>query len=268
MQSKIGQEAFVKGLPELSLVANEEWCSEINVERHLGECIKVAAVSETATKKIFTQNEDDVIGASEQLKEGKPMVVEHYDVVTFSHKETNAEHRIGFLIDNKDEKEEHASAFIYSWEKQKMIFNGIAVSPGEEYILRRSRHDDVAFCLTRTPTFFKDDETPNSKKSARQIFEDLVKSEKNISAFSIMLTRAVKPRPVRGMLLGTDEVDGPSLAPRGLSVEIDGPCLTPEKRRCYASLVEGGKTHQKFKEIDLNYEGAPIHIYNVVVLLK
>nr|BDT63468.1 MAG: wsv390-like protein [Sesarmops intermedium nimavirus]BDT63473.1 MAG: wsv390-like protein [Sesarmops intermedium nimavirus]GBG35628.1 wsv390-like protein, paralog 3 [Sesarmops intermedium nimavirus] len=257
MEAKLGQEYFLVGSsPKLSLVASKEWCSRIRVDKERGTSSSVAVPEFFQKYGVFEA----------LLSKRKPPseVVEHFDIVTFSKKNDDpldavenqfsldaVENQFGFLIDNKEEEEQYAVAYIYSLQDKKIVFNGFAVSPTKKSRLMRYDTDDRAFCLTANSTILEEDTTA-SKRTARQIFEDLRDTKKGVCAFSIMLTRARQPR---GMLVETD----------GTTTDVtDGPSSTQQH---YTNLVEGSKTNQRFTPVAVDYDGAPVHIYNVVLFM-
>nr|BDV50205.1 MAG: wsv390-like protein [Chiromantes dehaani nimavirus] len=140
-------------------------------------------------------------------------------------------------------------AHIYSLQDKRIIFDGFAVSPGEKSRLMRYDTNDRAFCLTVNPIVLEDETTAAaSKRTARQIFENVRDNKKGMCAFSIMLTRAkARAQP-----------------PQGLLAETDGPRRT---KKHYTNLVEGSKTNQRFTSVEMEYENAPVHIYNVVLFI-
>lgn len=242
-ETTLGQEYFVTDSPKLSLVANEKWCSGIRVDKDRGKS------SSVTVSEFFHKSQ----GASALKGRTPTVVVEHFDAVTFLKKngEAAAENRFGFLIDNKKEKDEYAMAYIYSHQDKKMIFDGFVVPPGEESRLVRYDTDDQAFCLMTNPMELELTE----KKTACDIFEDVQRNKKDVCAFSIIVTRAKarNPIPLRGLLVETD----------GIPSKTDQTDGTPH----YTNLVKGGKTNQKFKRVEVDYEGAPVHIYNVVLFM-
>lgn len=255
MEATLGRKLFGEGSPEVSLVATGEWCSGTRVDKDRGKC-KIITVTE------FLQKYGHLTASSSLLPEDKlGTVVEHFDVVSFSKKSNlsdNVEKQFGFLVDNKTEKQEnqYAVASVYSLQDDEKVFNNFAVPPGKESRLVRYEKDDRAFCLTENPSILEE-ETTVSKKTAQEIFEAVRENKKNVCAFSIMLVRAKArpPRPLRGLLV---ETDGRS---------FDGPSLT-NKQQHYTNLVEGSKTNQRFTRVSLEYEDAPIHIYNVVLFME
>nr|BDV50168.1 MAG: wsv390-like protein [Chiromantes dehaani nimavirus] len=253
MEAKLGQELFVAGSPKLSLVASEEWCSRIRVDKDRGTSSSVAVPD-------FFQKHGGALKAT-FFSERKPPseVVEHFDVVTFSKKKDDpleaVENQFSFLIDNKEEGQQYAVAYIYSLQDKRMIFYGFAVSPGKKSRLMRYDTEDRAFCLTANPTVLEEDTTA-PKRTARQIFENVRDNKKDVCAFSIMITRKKKPvQQSQGMLMETD----------GISTDVtDGPSST---QRHYTNLVEGSTTNQRFVDLALDYDDATVHIYNVVLFM-
>nr|BDV50227.1 MAG: wsv390-like protein [Chiromantes dehaani nimavirus] len=246
MEAKLGQ--LVGSSPKLSLVAAEEWCSRIRVDKERGTSSSVAVPE-------FFQKYGNFEAFFSKRKPPSE-VVEHFDIVTFSKKNDDpldaVENQFGFLIDNKEGGEQYAVAYIYSLQDKEIVFNGFAVSPTKKSRLMRYDTDDRAFCLTANSTILEEDTTA-SKRTARQIFEDLRDTKKGVCAFSIMLTRAQQPR--RGMLVETD----------GTTTDVtDGPSSTQQH---YTNLVEGSKTNQRFTPVAVDYDGAPVHIYNVVLFM-
>lgn len=236
MEIKLGQDYFVAGSPELSLLATGNWCSRIRVR---GESSNIA-VSEFVHK--YAALGKSMLILAEKSEE----VVEHFDIAIFSEKNNASENQFGFLIDNKGENKQCAVAHIYSLQDKRMVFNGFAVPPGKASQLVRYDTDDRAFCLIADPAVLEEE---TSKRTAREIFEDVQKNKKDVCAFSIVLTRA-EASPLRGLLAETD------------SISSDGP--SPH----YAKLVKGSETNQKFTCVKLDYEDAPIHVYNVVLFIR
>lgn len=259
MEAKLGQKNLVADSPQLSLVAFPNWCNGMRVDEDRGES-SIVAVSKLATethRDIFR----NCLGAEALFPSNgeEVTVVQHYDSVTFSSKKDDpSEKRFAFHINNKEGRQ-HSVAYIYSVQDNNMCFDGFATLPGMSDHLERYKDVNQAFCLTANPTVLKE----GSKKTAREIFEEVWKNKEGVCAFSILLTRVEEKKKKKMEIVGLSAIaDG-----RISTDTTDSPFLA-QRQTHFTNLVAGSETNQKFTTVDLDYKNAPVHIYNVVLFME
>ena len=269
--SYLGQQMI--GLPEFGIFIpkNYQWCT--GVSTNLKQRSTEVVTEWDPALEVFrsTMCYDKLQRLSD--------VYRHFNTVFFdinpSTKSTNYD--FAFYLDNTKMKTT-ALMYLYSHQDEEMVVDGYCVKPNEKKTLLRHTKYDRAFSLNVNPAKAK------QNISSKDMFTSSIK--KDVCSFTAIITQArmINP-PTRKCYV--DEVDGASSysddgdddsdndidhAYGGLRVQVDGVRVQADggKSNTYrhANFVKGQKTNQLFKEVELVYDNAPIHIYNFVICLK
>lgn len=185
-------------------------------------------------------------------------VTQHFDTVTFSKKSETRDMPFGFYVDNTGNTKDYSLMYIYSTQDKAMVFDGYATAPGRFTDLRRYEKEDRAFCLRKNTT----EDMHSHDLAPGAAFERTRGAD--VCGFVIVVTRAKKDWTRWHQLRNSYQTDSVSSLPRrGLVVQTDGGA-TPH----HANLLKGTATDTNFAQVDLEYAGAPIHIYNVSILIS
>ena len=257
MEAYLGQKVY--GIPGIGItlegIDNNSWCTSVTTDRSQRRTQVIE--KEKPYFSLFRNAE-----GYDNLKNCQN-AYEHYDVLTFHRKPSQKTDNMqfGFIVDNTGNKRnEHALVHIYSTQHRQMAFDGFAVSPGKKNLLQRFQDRNKAFCLGQSSIKF----SPPKQYLTERDF-DRYKSE-DVCAFIIYVTQAKKQHKSSYVEMEADdgwEYDGVSATTDGVGGGGGG-----LDQYHYTNLMEGRRTNQTFTQIDLKYTSAPIHVYNVVIILK
>lgn len=235
------------GVPVIGLMpAVEGWCEEVSTDHS-------RRVTQTVDEwknswKVF----DEAVGCPAQK------VTEHFDTVTFTRKKDSEtqEMEFAFLVDNsKDTRKEYAVIYIYSTQDKRIVFSGHATPPGSNSKLLRYEHADKAFCLRKSALTPQD--TGTTKLTPNEAHTKVCDAD--VCAFTVLVTQAEEVKNRRPVYVEYDGHEGS---------DSDSGCDAPDGGLHHTNIIEGGRTGQRFDSTSLEHKGAPVHIYNVTVLLQ
>ncbi|ATU83424.1 ORF420 [White spot syndrome virus] len=217
----------------LSIKATGDWCS--NIKTVFSPFTE--GKGNLPNSLPFTRSPNTTCGSREAAN-----ATEHFITVFAKdkYKRERVKRTIGFTLDNTKEltPNRYLVADVYSWQEEKMVFEGFCVPPGKSGTFVRYSNEDKSFLLADTGRYMKkkyddpenktssggddddddDDDDDNNnvdvyeENDPRNVFE-VEKDEKYACTFSILVYRAMKKSPpvCRGLLV---ETDGPSSHPK------------------------------------------------------
>lgn len=249
------------GVPEIGLGVSDTSCLGISSIRTRRDTRVVTSWAQEL--EIFK----DTLCAS-ALRDLKD-VTEHFETVTISRRSNDkaaaADYKnipFGFFVDNRyDTGGEYSLMYIYSIQDERMVFDGFATSPGNFSDLVRYETEDRAFCLRKNTTL---DLYPvnDPDVTAATAFEKMKLSD--VCGFVILVTQAKKKN--KCVTIAEDRCGVKPQRTRsvsGLRAQTDSaPTLAS-----HANLLKGKATNKNFSSVELEYTGAPIHIYKVTILI-
>ena len=207
-------------------------------------------------------------------------VFEHSDTAIFHNNgaDGNVDYEIGFSVNNSSSSfNKYALLSVFSNQEERIVFMGFLTSPGEIAQLIRYDESDSAFVLTKSN--IKADR--NRSKIAKVVNKEMGNS---VCSFKLLLTTVQKTMvyALGGRIADIDgwtvdscsfeeEDDDDNMIENDLATVTEGrehDCVDGNKRLYHSNLVKGFETNQSFTNVDVQYKGDPIHIFNVNVLLS
>ena len=254
------------GLPVIGVGATGSWCEAVTTDKSRRETSVLT--SWTPDLKAFQNTL-----CADALRNPKD-VTQHFDTVTFTRNgDSHNTLPFGFYVDNTcDQRNEHSLLYIYSTQDKKMVFKGFATPPGSFNNLVRYDTEDRAFCLRKntTPDLYPAHDSDVAPSDAFKIVcnsdvcgfiilvtqaKDSSKRDDRLYVQTDGVTQAKDSKRDDSLYVRTDSVDGFATSKQGAKPH-------------HANLLKGASTNTKFSRVDLEYKDAPIHIYNVTILLE
>ena len=254
--------------PQLRIFIKDKRCCSITTDINLRS-------SERVTNFIEKWNVFQDTKGFRHLKNCQD-VTQHYEIVTVKRNSpipaaaTTAaiDLEFGFSIDNLNNiRGEHAVLSFFSNEKKEMVFENLAVKPGTMNELLRYQDADQAFCLkSNLASALKD-------FSARRIFNTI--EDVDCTSYTVMVTQAKKEEEEEEEEEEDYFIDDDGYRVYDDSVKVDDSFPSPPQleasqttRKYFTNTYRGKETNQTFNSVNLHYTGAPIDIYNIVILYE